>query len=63
MVFLIFLLLIAACALVSGYVLMILMGALGHIFGVEWMFISFWEAVVVGIALSVIAGYFKKGNS
>jgi hypothetical protein len=62
MILLLFAALIVLSALLSGYVLMVLLGALGHIFGAEWLFISFWQAVIVGIALSVLAGYFKQSS-
>lgn len=43
-----------------GWLVMLSLGALGHIFGVDALFISFWNSVIVALVLSFIGSFFSK---
>jgi hypothetical protein len=53
--------LIAAIVLIDAWLVMLLWGALAHIFG--WStFLSFGESVIVTMALSLLGGFFKTSR-
>lgn len=41
--------------LFSGWIIMLIFGALGGIFTQEWMLISFWDAVIVSVCFSLLS--------
>lgn len=47
----------------SGWLLMLVFGALGHAFGVEAFFISFWQSVLLVAALSLVGSFFRGTSS
>lgn len=61
-VFLIVTLLIPAFVALEAFIIMVVSGAVGHVFEEDAFFISFWQAVVVGIALSVVGGFFRGSS-
>lgn len=45
---------IAVSALTTGWVLMVALGGLGHIFAVDAFFLSYWESVLAAFLISLI---------
>lgn len=43
----------------GNFIFMVVLGALGHIFNVEWLYLSFWQTAIVSVALSIVGGFFK----
>lgn len=47
-------LLLGPCVLLGGWITMLCLGALAHIFGQAWLAIAFWPSILVDIILSVL---------
>ena len=52
---------VAVLAVVS-FVDMVLIGATGHIFELDKLFISYWDSVIVVAVLSFIGSFFTRGS-
>ena len=44
------------------WLVMLVAGGLGHVFGIEALFLGYWEATVVALALWMIGGLFKSNS-
>lgn len=52
-----------AQALFSGWVLMLLSGAVGHAFSAPAFFISYGQSVLIAVVLGFIGSFFKGSKS
>lgn len=44
----------------NAWVVMLISGAIGHVFEAPAFFISFGQAVIVTVVLSIVGGFFKN---
>jgi hypothetical protein len=49
-------LLLAPFLLLSGWIVMLCLGALAHIFGVAALAIGFWQSTLVSVILAILFG-------
>lgn len=47
---------------IGPFLLMVLIGAAGHIFNQPALFISFWQAVIIYLLLWLLGSFFRGGS-